>query len=54
MDKDTLFWIALALAWLSGALFGMGFERRLLERKNRNSWPTSDTMKIYKSKDSFK
>ena len=36
MDKFTLFWIALALAWLSGALFGMGFERRLLERKNRN------------------
>ena len=36
IESPVLLCLAFALLWVSGVLFGMGLEKRLLERKNRN------------------
>lgn len=36
IESPVLLCLAFALLWVSGVLFGMGLEKRLLECKNRN------------------
>ena len=36
IESPVLLCLAFALLWVSGVLSGMGLEKRLLERKNRN------------------
>jgi hypothetical protein len=35
MTKTELVWLAWSMTWIGGCLFGMAFEDKLLERKNR-------------------